>query len=302
MRYRGRFQHFQQVVCQELNATACSKIAHALERERKHSRTRSRPIDPLALARQAAGCLHVFIDAGANIGMHTRFLFEPMRYPRSVFRRTFDATFGQQDRRRVCSFGFEPNPAHADRHHRLQAYYAEHGFQYVYVPAAVGDRADNLTFYLNPTVAGGSSHSDWSFGMKSRELNASKQRSHVVPVIDFAAFLKALQAQGRPPDGRVVVKMDIEGAEFTVMMQLLLHGVLCNLVDFISVEWHHRFLPLPAAVNRSLRINGSEGKLESWMLQEAVHDSVGCRLKDLSTVDDESYINDGAPLQWTTWP
>ena len=37
VRYHGLFQQ----VCQKLNATACSNIAHALERERKHSRDES---------------------------------------------------------------------------------------------------------------------------------------------------------------------------------------------------------------------------------------------------------------------
>ena len=29
------------------------------------------------------GCVNVFVDAGANIGIHTRFLFEPAKYPKS---------------------------------------------------------------------------------------------------------------------------------------------------------------------------------------------------------------------------
>lgn len=30
------------------------------------------------------GCYHIFLDVGANIGVHTRFLFEPMKYPEAA--------------------------------------------------------------------------------------------------------------------------------------------------------------------------------------------------------------------------
>ena len=48
----------------------------------------------LATASQLDGCYHVFVDAGANIGIHTRFLFEPSKFPRSSFRKVFDKYFG----------------------------------------------------------------------------------------------------------------------------------------------------------------------------------------------------------------
>ena len=48
----------------------------------------------LATASPLDGCYHVFVDAGANIGIHTRFLFEPSKFPRSSFRKVFDKYFG----------------------------------------------------------------------------------------------------------------------------------------------------------------------------------------------------------------
>ena len=55
----------------------------------------------LATASQLDGCYHVFVDAGANIGIHTRFLFEPSKFPRSSFRKVFDKYFGA-DRDPIC--------------------------------------------------------------------------------------------------------------------------------------------------------------------------------------------------------
>ena len=86
--------------------------------------------DPeLELAKLADGCRHVFVDAGANIGMHARFLFEPELYPLSSFTRKFDEHFGTAEDRRsnVCAIEFEPNPAHRNRHQALSQAYSSMG-------------------------------------------------------------------------------------------------------------------------------------------------------------------------------
>lgn len=65
-----------------------------------------------AKKRLGDGCFHVFLDVGANIGVHGRFLFEPKKYPEAVVARAiFDEEFGaERDNRDVCAFEFEPNP------------------------------------------------------------------------------------------------------------------------------------------------------------------------------------------------
>ena len=59
------------------------------------------------------GCANIFVDAGANIGVHTRILFEPAKYPRSHFTRVFARTFGTfpDVAQLTCSLGFEPHCA-----------------------------------------------------------------------------------------------------------------------------------------------------------------------------------------------
>ena len=56
------------------------------------------------------GCYHIFLDVGANIGVHGRFLYEPELYPKAVTARSiFDAEFGKdRDNRDFCVFAFEP--------------------------------------------------------------------------------------------------------------------------------------------------------------------------------------------------
>ena len=66
-----------------------------------------------------------------------------------------------------------------------------------------------------------------------------------------------------------IVKMDIEGMEYSVVSSLLLHGVLCRL-DFLSVECvFARFVHATVKENRDI-----------------------CRLKEISSLDDETYVND----------
>ena len=53
------------------------------------------------------GCWHVFIDAGANIGIHSRFLFEPEKFPNSKFSLIFDEYFGRdRDASTTCAVSF----------------------------------------------------------------------------------------------------------------------------------------------------------------------------------------------------
>ena len=59
----------------------------------------------------------------SNIGVHSRFLFEPSKYPDAkTGRRLFNEHFGDEesrDNRDICSFAFEPNPVHVTRHREL---------------------------------------------------------------------------------------------------------------------------------------------------------------------------------------
>ena len=75
------------------------------------------------------GCYHIFLDVGSNIGVHTRFLYEPDLYPDaktsiSIFEKEFGVHRNNTD---FCAFGFEPNPAHENRHKMLMNEYDKMG-------------------------------------------------------------------------------------------------------------------------------------------------------------------------------
>ncbi|QDZ23122.1 hypothetical protein A3770_09p56400 [Chloropicon primus] len=200
--------------------------------------------------RLADGCHHVFLDVGANIGIHTRFLFEPSLYPdASLSTAIFESQFGSgRDNRDFCAFGFEPNPAHADRHRELEAMYGAMGWRYTPVLAAAGNKEGALTFYHNAKGAGSE---EWGF---SSSLHADPKDviAEEVPVVHLARWIER-EIMGRKlparvygkyegdPGPKVVMKMDVEGQEYYLLPSLLATGVMCKGVDFVFGEHHARF-------------------------------------------------------------
>jgi hypothetical protein len=89
----------------------------------------------------ADGCYHVFIDVGANIGVHARFVLEPLKYPKaktahSIFNREFGTNRSNRD---ICVFEIEPNPSHANAHERNAQAYNALGWRYHYMHAIGGE-------------------------------------------------------------------------------------------------------------------------------------------------------------------
>jgi FkbM family methyltransferase len=83
-----------------------------------------------------------------------------------------------------------------------------------------------------------------------------------VQCIDFAKFI---QTNFNPSD-RIIIKMDIEGAEFDVLEHMDSLGVL-SYVNFIAVEWHSNFF-MPA--NKS-EMFGRENMLKKRLVELGIH-------------------------------
>ena len=92
------------------------------------------------------GCYNVFLDVGANLGLHGRFLFEPEKYAQ-VARGIFDGQFGaRRDNRNTCVFAFEPNPNHKLKLQSNALAYQQLGWRYEVISAAVGDEDGTMEF------------------------------------------------------------------------------------------------------------------------------------------------------------
>ena len=166
----------------------------------------------------------VFIDCGSNLGQGALF---------------FSRFFRPREWRYVL---IEPNPACHARLRRLAKEKLSHGGR----PAQVIPRAawiSNGTRRLYGTqkgeaAVGASLNPGHNGGVASRKGT----RFLIIPTFDLGQFLLGLfPRRSRRPAPCVVMKMDIEGAETTVLPHLLKSGSLQKL-RALYVEWHSRYL------------------------------------------------------------
>jgi hypothetical protein len=196
-------------------------------------------------SRLGEGCERVFLDVGANIGLHGRFLFEPEKFPRNSYHTVFESVFGADwkdagadAKMRYCVLAFEPNPAHRAWHVKQATSYQKLGWKYVsfFVAAGAGQSNETLTFYEQDH---GAKH-DWGFSVKNTYGGPETKRVEV-PFIDLAAFLLHHFGHRDPYDNqKILMKMDIEGSEFAVLPSMIQSGVV-RLIHTITAETHVRF-------------------------------------------------------------
>lgn len=258
------------------------------------------------------GCYNIYMDVGANVGIHTRFLFEPDLYPKAKHARAlFDGEFGPgRDNRDLCSFGFEPNPVHVTRHQSMVEVYQAMGWRYTFLNAGVSDEEGNLTFYKTVSKHE-ANHNDWGFSMVKRTEDAIPID---VPVLDLVEWIMEHIASRQLPTKvygnytkpKVVMKLDIEGAEFAVLPRLLFSGIMCNVIDVSFGEMHY------GDANKMYRnyTDPEEGRGQiniptardgyawyRWMINRGFNSQSlkGCRGR-WRAVDDEAYLKDPFPL------
>lgn len=257
---------------------------------------------PARRPKLADGCHHVFLDVGANIGIHARFLFEPELYPDATHARSwFDQAYGtNRDNRDVCVFAFEPNPKHKERLTSMADAYASMGWRYIPIMAGVSDNEGTLEFVP--------SRDDLGRGFTARGSGqGNDQNKHMVsvPVKRLASWLLE-EVDGRLPPTKVygqyesnvpavVMKLDIETLEYIVLPDLLLSGALCQVITAVYGEVHYQFFPLNFEENKLHLKKASEGKryfMDQLRLMEITRHCPTTWTID----DDESYSYDGMPL------
>ena len=249
------------------------------------------------LAEQLDGCTGVFLDAGANIGMHARFLFEPSSYPDSAYLSIFRSRFGEQgkaSREGVCAVEFEPNPLQLPRLHKLATAYATRGWRVIVAPYGVSNARGNLTFYHNDDEE----FEEWGFSAFDTGKEASAESEVVVPTLDFSRLVRLIAARDaaaqvtRP----VVIKMDIEGSEFVTLSHMHNEGALCAGVDSLTCEFHARDAPFDEL---GLATEEAAHHYEVGLKRDiAIAGSAAdCRLGTVEPLDDESYLDDRSPEQ-----
>ena len=230
---------------------------------------------------QSGRCRHLYLDMGSNIGVQIRKLYQPEGYPKAAVLPIFDSFFGAM-RNSVCAVGFEANPHHTKRLTALQESFRSAGFPCViFTNSAVSRQSGTVDFYLDTS----NNHEQLGASVLPWLQNGAKVTAISLHMNTFINAL--IQDWRKSPayskDSKVVAKMDIEGAEFDVLPDML-HGQSLCAFDMMFVEFHHWFAPLAPKDFNDKSLNFLLSKMEN------------CKAS-LSVLDDESYVDDnGTPL------
>ena len=221
-------------------------------------------------------CEDIYLDLGSNIGVTVRKLFEPENYPECKIKDLFSETFNHLQRTGskagLCAFGFEPNPKHFKRLKGIEANYTKKGWNVHFFPLAISDKNENITFYSEDNS---SDNNDW--GTSLFENHNVKQTGYTVKSIRLAEFIFTVLKGKSVKLG----KMDLEGAEYKVLVDLLENGLLCqNYIKSVFVEFHP-YLPPDLKITR----------LPAVEMVEQINAQM-CHVTHVFEFDDETYLLD----------
>ncbi|KAF9983140.1 hypothetical protein BGZ65_002127 [Modicella reniformis] len=172
---------------------------------------------------------YIFIDLGANrADSFEVFLKHPGAKFTYDFPRPEWATHEQAE-----VYLFEANPVFNSHLVQAREHYQELGMKINIFPSTVVDVKDGIrTFYLD-TV--NHVHDYWGSSIYSQHPDAIKSKSQGTDLtgINFSAWL----LRNTSPRDFVVIKMDIEGAEYEVIPHMAEMSAW-TVVDHLLVEWH----------------------------------------------------------------
>ncbi|KAL7538624.1 hypothetical protein ACHAWF_006154 [Thalassiosira exigua] len=253
--------------------------------------------------KDADGCYHIFLDGGANIGVHGRFLLEPHKYPDAELAHLiFSNIFGppeKRDNRDFCIFEMEANPSHYQTLKEKEKAYAKMGWRYKAMNVGLSDRDGTMPFYRRND----NQKEEWGFSIRKYFDDAEQVD---VPIIRFSSWLKEhvlvrsiptkVYGEYNQKGPVIVAKLDIEGSEYVVLPDLISSGIFCQL-DYIFGEFHSPNAPFNAyfpGLDVPLQTREQTVKFEQTILTMIKSFSRTCKARFLLQ-DDESYLHDGVP-------
>ncbi|MFL6589867.1 MAG: FkbM family methyltransferase [Chthoniobacterales bacterium] len=166
---------------------------------------------------------HLFLDGGGHDGSSVR-----------RFRKEFDP----QMRFRIVTF--EPNPVYAQayadmpKHQLIEAALSDHdGAASLYLDREDGDGS---TLFRNKLTRdnGGFGVLDIENPIQVRTVNLSRWLRQHTSVLDY-----------------IILKLDVEGAEYAILEKLLRDGLLRR-VAHLFIEWHWSRVAVPEQTHRAL--------------------------------------------------
>jgi hypothetical protein len=102
-------------------------------------------------------------------------------------------------------------------------------------------------------------------------------RSVTVPAVDLARVIRNCVQRAR--GGPIILKLDVEAAEYDLLPRLLITGALCR-CTFLLIEWHLNALPPERKLQGVLLRNAFDGLLAR-----------GCSRPPRVVIHDEDLLN-----------
>ncbi len=203
------------------------------------------------------------VDVGANNGQWAKHVLQRVRE--------------QRTRMRVEPILFEPQREYAMELEKLASDWGG-----TFYPAVAWIKATNRSFYLSDFKEASSLSEQLALTFSKPEVK-KRVSSVTVPAVDLARVLRncVLRARGGP----VILKLDVEAAEYDLLPRLLITGALCR-CTFLLIEWHLNALP-------------PERKLQGVMLRNAFDGLLtrGCFRPPRLIIHDEDFLNNfGEPI------
>mmetsp|Transcript_6398 Transcript_6398/g.19077 ORF Transcript_6398/g.19077 Transcript_6398/m.19077 type:complete len:300 (+) Transcript_6398:552-1451(+) len=239
--YRVEQRPFLKALCagyqRAANATALQTAKHVLE-------------GPLKLGSK---CLGYFIDLGGNRGdtidkFYSGY-FNNLQGRRGLFvQGESTLKLSMQDLERVCVLSFEASPKWTKMLTEVREKQTRLGRHvFVYTETAIDLFWGHITLYVDELSTNGWATSTNPFKklkiersedkLKLRKVEGDRnmlKREAIVKAADFTSILQVLSLRRKP----IMIKMDIEGAEFKIIPHLLVNGHICTVVSHLFIEWH----------------------------------------------------------------
>lgn len=180
-------------------------------------------------------CQGLYLDVGTNVGTQIRKLYNPEFFPGSRSESLFQSAFPGIPRSSVCTYGFEPNPQHDPWLQEVEKNLQCHQFNVkIFTKTAAHTKDGNMTFYRDLKTP--EKYQEWGASLTNWQKNSEESAVNVA-TIDLASFVRDYFDCIYPRKIPVFMKMDVEGAEYGIMENMLSTGVLCQ-VSKMTIEWH----------------------------------------------------------------
>mmetsp|Transcript_78512 Transcript_78512/g.141635 ORF Transcript_78512/g.141635 Transcript_78512/m.141635 type:complete len:305 (+) Transcript_78512:77-991(+) len=166
---------------------------------------------------------NIYLDVGGNDGQT---VVDFMRRKSKLWKAASQHMSAETARLPWHTFVWEPNAQHHAQYDRILA---EFPGQVTYYEAAAWTTTGNVTFYREQ--------------VKKKSDGSSLLRSH--PRVAANSVASTVRSMSLPDwfrdnvryDDNVVLKVDIEGAEYDLMSAMMVTGAVCK-ADVLIVEWH----------------------------------------------------------------